>query len=575
MNPLELPLVVGVTSHRNLVAGELEPIRERVREFFALLRRDFPELPLVVISALAEGGDQLVAHEALAAGARLIAPLPLAQHSYAEDFVEGAARAAFNELCERAEVVQMPLAPGYTLEDAAVRGRARDRQYAQAGVYIASHCHVLLALWDGRESELLGGTAQVVRYALDGVMPGLVEQREGAGVALDQLDESIVHHIAVSRADAEGALLAPLPSLQPLQARWLTQKLACAASEGMPPEFHRLFARMQEFALDRRRHADEIRAAASGSGIDAADGADDVLDGLFLAADTLAIRFQRRVLMAMRSIHVLAAATGIAFLWFSELPADVPQRTWGIYLFVLLFGAGALLATIARKRDWHRKYVDYRALAEGLRVQRWWRRAGVLARGTSAFAHDNFMRKQDIELGWIRNVMRTASLDREEGAAVSDDALAAVVADWIGAPGQGGQLDYYTRKTVTLSRTYAATRALGRASLWLGVGLGVLLALFQGRLGADATNLLVALLGVFAIVAAARESYAYRKGDKDLIKQYRYMLGIFANARAKLDAARNAEARREVLRALGEAALAEHSAWALMHRDRPLENTRF
>ena len=66
----DIPLVVGVTSHRNLAASEIEPIRQRVRDFFVQIKRDFPELPLVVLSALAEGGDQLVAQEALAAGAR-------------------------------------------------------------------------------------------------------------------------------------------------------------------------------------------------------------------------------------------------------------------------------------------------------------------------------------------------------------------------------------------------------------------------------------------------------------------------------------------------------------------------
>ncbi|WP_379988210.1 hypothetical protein [Dokdonella soli] len=53
------------------------------------------------------------------------------------------------------------------------------------------------------------------------------------------------------------------------------------------------------------------------------------------------------------------------------------------------------------------------------------------------------------------------------------------------------------------------------------------------------------------------------------------MRGIFSDARAKLDAAPDAEGQRDILRALGEAALAEHVEWALMHRERPLENARF
>jgi len=570
----DIPLVVGVTSHRNLAASEIEPIRQKVRDFFALLKRDFPELPLVVLSALAEGGDQLVAREALAVGARLIAPLPLEPESYAEDF-DGAGHAAFAELCERAELVQLPLVDGNTPANVAARGGARDRQYAQAGVFVASHSHILLTLWDGRESELLGGTAQVVRYALHGIMPGLIERRRGARAALDSIDESIVYHIVCSRTDANGAMQAPLDPLVPLQTRWVSQTHVRPTDKGMPEEFQRMFARMQEFNLDERRYADEIQAGAAASTNDADDVRGDAMNALFSAADGLAIHFQKRVLWAMRSTHVLAALTGIAFLCYSDLPSDVPIQFYGIYVFIALFGAGAMLAWMARRRDWHRKYVDYRALAEGLRVQRWWRRAGIVEAGSSAFAHDNFLRKQDIELGWIRNVMRAASLDGNDSAPVADAALATVIDDWVGAPGGGGQLDYYARKTVHRSHMHLLTRGLGLACLWASISIGVFLALFQRQLGSGYTNLLVSAMGVLAIIAAARESYAYRKGDKELSKQYRYMFDIFANARTKLDAEHDANGKREILRELGEAALAEHSEWALMHRERPLENAKF
>jgi hypothetical protein len=574
-DPLDVPLVVGITSHRNLAANEIEPIRQLVRKFFAQLKHDFPDLPLVVLSSLAEGGDQLVAHEALAAGARLIAPLPLLPESYSEDFVDAASCSAFTELCQRADVLQLPLVAGNTRADIAVHGAARDRQYAQAGIFVASHSHIMVTIWDGRDSELLGGTAQVVRYALEGVMPGLIDRRRDSRAVLDSTDESLIYHIVCSRTDGNGVVQPPLPSLTPLQTRWISQKQVYAGDDGMPAEFRLLFTRMQEFNIDQHRFADEIQAGAPQSGSAAIGAAGDILDGLFAAADGLAMHFQKRVLLAMRSIHVLAALTGIAFVCYSDLPTDLPFQFYGIYVFIALFGAGALLARLAHRRDWHRKYVDYRALAEGLRVQRWWQRAGINASGSSAFAHDNFMQKQDIELGWIRNVMRAASLDSSDGAPVFQSALATVISDWIGEPGSGGQLDYYTRKTEHRSRMHRTTQGLAYACLWPGIGIGIFLALFQSRLGTDNTNLLVAAMGVLAIVAAARESYAYRKGDKELIKQYRYMYGIFATARSKLDATQDPEDQREILRALGEAALAEHSEWALMHRERPLENARF
>ena len=571
---LDVPLVVGVTSHRNLVAEEVDALRDRVRALFAQLRREFPELPLVVLSSLAEGGDQLVAREALACGARLVAPLPLPPDLYARDFSDDGVRAEFADLCRQAQVLQLPVMADSTADAITAPGPARDRQYAQAGVFVASHSHVLLALWDGRHSALLGGTAQVVRYALEGVMPGLVEARAGGFAGLGVIDESLVHHIACSRREVDGGALPPAQPLLPGQARWLSQKHAGAPGGTMPEGFRRMFARMQQFERDRHDRGAAIRANALASAADARAG-DEVLDGLLGVADTLAMHYQRRVLGTMRGIHVLAALTGVAFLVYSELEAGSAAQYWAIYGFFALFAAGGALAWVARRRDWHRKYVDYRALAEGLRVQRWWRRAGVAAAGPSAFAHDNFMQKHDVELGWIRNVMRAASIDGGDDPPVPDAALDAVVADWIGAPGQGGQLDYYARKAGERGRMHRNAQATVRACLWGGIALAVCLALFQGGVGAGNARWLVAAMGVLAIIAAARESYAFRKGDKELHKQYRHMLGLFADARAKLDATPDGHARREVLRALGEAALAEHAEWALLHRDRPLENTRF
>jgi hypothetical protein len=133
-----IPLAIGVTSHRNIPVSQVAAIRGRLREFFARLDRDYPDLPLTVVSALAQGSDQLVAEEALAAGARLVAVLPMDRAQYAEDFLDAAEHARFDALCARAEVIELPRVAGNSLDDAdaAPIGAERDRHYAQAGVYI-------------------------------------------------------------------------------------------------------------------------------------------------------------------------------------------------------------------------------------------------------------------------------------------------------------------------------------------------------------------------------------------------------------------------------------------------------
>jgi len=569
-----IPLAIGVTSHRNIPASQVAAIRGRLREFFARLDRDYPDLPLTVVSALAQGGDQLVAEEALAAGARLVAVLPMDRAQYAQDFLDAAEHARFDALCARAEVIELPRVGGNSLDDAdaAPTGAERDRHYAQAGVYISSHCHVLLAIWDGKASDRLGGTAQTIEYHLFGTRPASVERRRTrSGYAPLNTDiERLAYHIVSSREGQGGA---PALPLQPFDTFWRVGDRATPGTDPMPDTFRAAFAHMTEFNADWDKYRDEIDAKTALRLAHTAGTATppNTIHTLFQAADWLAIHFQRRVYFAMRAIYTVAALMGIAFMCYADLPA----QDYMIFVFLALFAFGVGLSVIARRRGWHRKYLDYRALAEGLRVQSYWRRAGLSVTADSEFAHDNFLQKQDVELGWIRNAMRSAGLEAELTATPREPhALARVIDEWIGQPGGSGQWNYYERRAAQRARLHRITEMLGEVSLLLGIGISIFLAAFVLHLSQDTKTVLVAIMASVSIVAAVREAYAYRKADKELIKQYRFMCRIYANARNALDRAKSPIEQREILRALGEAALAEHAEWTLMHRERPLQHAR-
>lgn len=60
-----VPLIVGVTGHRDLNPDHLDQLRARVREGLTELKQACPHTPLVIISPLVDGADQLVAEIAL------------------------------------------------------------------------------------------------------------------------------------------------------------------------------------------------------------------------------------------------------------------------------------------------------------------------------------------------------------------------------------------------------------------------------------------------------------------------------------------------------------------------------
>jgi hypothetical protein len=475
---------------------------------------------------------------------------------YAQDFPTAESRGQFERLLGQAEVVPLPLPDGEGDIDALrVQGALRDRQYLLAGLYVASHCHVLFALWDGSDEGGVGGTAQIVRYYLGGPLPGARRASDNLRQMLSGDDDSLVLHLPVQRASGR------VTEAFDARPRWLTSGGQRPLASGMPPDYRRIFERMQVFERDRLKHVAQVVDTPLQR---------DPAQVEAQVVDAMAVGYQRCTTTAMRAIHGLAALMGLAFLLYSDLGAP----DWMLWVFLAFFVVGLVIAVLARRRDWHRKYIDYRALAEGLRVQAFWRRAGLSMTGDPEFAHDNFMQKQDVELGWIRNVMRQVGLLPLPRVEDPERALDEVIEDWVGRPGQSGQLAYYERKAALRARHHLRTQALGAACLWAGIGISLFLALFHGGLDDDARNLLVTTMGALSLVAAVREAYAYRKADKELVKQYRFMHRIYRNARAALDAAGGMRERREILRALGEAALEDHAEWALMHRDRPIEHGR-
>jgi len=555
------PLVVAVTGHRNLVAAEHDGIRERITELFTLLGERYPDTPIRLLTPLAEGADQLAAEVALECEVELEVPLPMPAAAYLEDFEDPAAIERFHELCKASKRVFV-LPAGHA-------GMDRAERYAELGIFLASHCHVLLAVWDGKESAKLGGTSQVVRFHHDDIMPGFPAK---AGVSQQMLidDESdLVYHVVCSRDQPDGA---PAPGLESLDWWWFTKDEAEPRSKTLPPSHERILERASDFNRDAANFAERIESEAaslltSKSAPLKIHGLTD-LDTAFRSADFLAIYYQRKSLRALRITHVLAFAMGVLFVVYSDLESD----PYLLYVFLACFGAAALLQRFASQRGWFRKYLDYRTLAEGLRVQFYWALAGISQSDLEHYSHDNYLQLQDPEVGWIRNAMRVAGITADAMPKKDAAALEVAVNEWVG-DADGGQLGYYSQKAADRSRRQRITEALGKLSLATSAVVVVVLLFAASRLPDQAVNPLLMLMGVTLLLFAIRHAYAHAIAESDLIKQYRFMSRIFSNAHKRLDSSLDDAQKRQVLIALGKSALDEHAQWIMMHRERSPDQT--
>ena len=551
-----VPLVIGVTGHRDLPVEEAPLIKQRVRTFLEDLRRDYPELPMLVMTPLAEGADRIAAVAAHELGIPITVLLPMPRALYENDF-RGESLAEFNEMLTLGELVELPLLDGTDPGDVDSPGRARDLQYAQLGAYLAAHCHILLAIWDGKPSDAPGGTSQVVNFHQHDVIELIAEGQHRSPIDFTEDESDLVYHIVCSRR-ASGS---PAEGLQPGDVHWLTRDELKPRTLYMPPRYRLVFERMAEFARDLQRPLDSsaFYELLPADRLAECGGGSRDIDALFHRADALARRYQRLFYSALRATSALALIAGCSFVLY----ADLGQASM-IYLYITCLALVLGFSWIDRRYAWRRRFQDYRVLAEGLRVQFYWSVAGVVMENPSRFSHDSFLRRQDLELGWIRNVMRFAGRRADSVEHETSPEAIELVMRWV-----VDQRDYYSKNSVAFISRTRITGAIGLISFVIVLVAGLILAGGSERIDDTTSNLLIAMMGLFPFVFAVRQNYALRMAERELVAQYQHNQRIFTNAARLLQGTTERKVQQEILRALGEAALEENGQWILRQRERP------
>ena len=165
----------------------------------------------------------------------------------------------------------------------------------------------------------------------------------------------------------------------------------------------------------------------------------------YAVADTLALRYRKRTTSISIGLLAIAFFAMMILEFFAhillELPVGAKSRLI-LWLYPTLWLAALGLWYLAHSRLYQKKYHDYRALAEGLRVQFFWNLLGLNDR-----VEENYLRKQQGELEWIRcaiawwhdhdeKTIPAVELSAEQRTAQKE----LVCRCWV-----QGQLDYFTK----------------------------------------------------------------------------------------------------------------------------------
>ena len=572
-----IPFLVGVVGHRDLRPEETAAIRVAVAQLLQRLRDDHPAVPLRLICSMAAGADLLVAEVASEFGILITALLPYARRLCRDDLATDEDKARFDRLCDASEVVELGLPADATPGDIDGAGELRDRQLQRAGAIIARYSGLMIAIWNGESTTHRAGTARAMQFRRQGVMPSdelVVSPRD---VLLSPQDDDLNFEIRCGRVSQSGGSAVTVLGFTGTDTQ---------GGEGYPRHLRTTLRRLAVLNRDMEEFADDI--AEKGRRLSQPSPHPlpetlQILDRLFTAADWMGSHFRRCFTAALKARYALWALMALLLITFKK---DSHGRVamMSICGVLAVFLCGTLLAYWAHRRSWHRKYLDYRALAEALRVDFYWEIAGVRKEFDGEFAHESFLQKQDVELQWIRNAMRAVSLQlaiRPCGNFASGFPF--VYANWIGddhPTSRRGQMSYYRERLKTLERGMRVAELIDRALLLCGLALAMTFAV-DVALGTRSflpLNLRAAMLWALALVpvyAAIFEIYLNEKADRALIRQYRYMSVLFGFAAEKLRAAETVEMKLLILRSLGHACLAEHAQWILAHRDKRIQGMRW
>lgn len=561
MADTRLPLIVGCTGHRDLRDEDIPRLEADYQAILLDLQRQYPSTPLIVLTALADGADRIAARVARAIDLPYYVALPLEKDIYEADFETEASLREFRELVDGAAMCfTTPLMHGATREGVREHGPERRMQYAQVGAVISRYSQIVVAFWDGVDLQKTGGTSNVLRFRLQGVpdIEGLAHH------PLDSVDTGIVYQIWTPRKSNPdlGELKETVRKLYPI---------GFDSDEQAERIISRTFSELEDYnreVIERTPHLekeieqskkyfvpDELRVKL--------DADEQQTIETFATVDAIANHYQKATNSGFRGVYTLILLAAVIFDLYAHLYYD--NKTWlGGYLVTIVLAF--LWYSRAKRGRFQTRYLDFRALAEGIRVQFWWQHLGLI-RSVS----DHYIRKQRSELDWIRGGLRTVMLRSSrdllsanrshEGA--KRERIENVLKHWV-----HDQAAYFDKARHRDHHKHEKFERVINIFFYLAIGFAIV------QMFIPPSHYMVVAIGISPIVAALLGNYLEKNALAGHIKQYDYAAGVFSRAERHLKrllAADDMHTAKNFVFELGLEALAENGDWLLLHRERPLE----
>ncbi|OJS99976.1 hypothetical protein BEE62_07635 [Marinobacter nauticus] len=596
-----IPVVIGIVGHRDIPEDDEEKITIAIEKKLRDIMQECPSSPIYLLTALAEGADRLAVRAAEriknsassgltnrapfgSAQLKIGAILPLPVLEYQKDFSSATSLQEFEDMLERSDWHYEPNIKSISV----AKSGFRDECYRANGLFIARHSQLIIACWDGVHKGMVGGTSDMVHFALN----GLDQAKPRSSNITDFPDTRPVTHIFTWRTMTEeecpkdmdpGDVDELFPSYQ-----WATAGVSSEPNKDEKERWRDIRARFDEFNRavlhESSKSADPFKKERSylfgqksvgketieAIPLEKLDGKSHVSAGIYGAAEALSMKAQHR---RARSINAILIMSGIALL--TEQFYSGPFHVWG--WLMLSITAGTLAVAVYWWIRWKRlepRYLDYRSLAEASRVQFFWHLAGI-----KDCVADHYLRGQRDDIEWIRQAMLVQQLPLLRTSKTLDQqkAISLCKSHWI-----DDQKNYFggsANKAALNRRKFGvwSKRALLMLSLAIFVAIvtlisDVIVTSYFSEFDRAGLFYLIWLYGAFFAVSALFRVYLEIKVFAENANRYQHMKLYFEYSEHLISEqeANGLESCKPLFIEVGKQALAENSDWLLFHRQRPV-----
>jgi len=514
-NRLNVPIVVGITGHMDLIEEGIPKLRARVKEVFDELKQTCPNSDIYLMTGLAEGADMLVAEVAYECGVKVYAVLPYEKESYlSKSFKIPKNIEKFETLYQKADKKKTLITD---------KEFSTSEAYANLGIYLVKHANILLALWDGVDNGKTGGTSAIVKYAKE----FKVENE------FDSLDGNAIYHIKTPRAQDKDK-----------------DKKDETKNDKTKYELNRIYLGRgdKESFNEMLRKIDKTNQEMSAF----SPKKNTMIEKFEEFFSKRAKKFQKRynILFVLMMILSLLAITSMEIVhnfnkeynYFLHIYVGVVILIFILYFFYVKYF------------DIQDNYVYSRGIAEALRVQKYW----LFTSKEPQRAGDYYLSDNVYSTVWIRNLLKNIYfLVIDEKRQID---LASVNTEWI-----DGQINYYKKGIKERERSFRALEISEKGFYILGLIVTGFMYYYFLTHNHDYHKLLFASAILFVLAGFLGEKYITTKGYEEEIHNFELMERIFTRAKQKIAQTTDNKKIGGIIHDLGEKALEENSKWVVHH----------